>query len=56
MKNEKFDELEKIAKEVLYVETLDSRYSDEKDFYSCSVWSIEEALEKAYELGKKESK
>lgn len=35
---------------------LERRCSDEDDFPEVAVWSIEEMLEKAYELGKKESK
>lgn len=46
-------ELEKIAKEILGIETLETRKSDSLDFYDISVWSIKEALELAYKLGEK---
>lgn len=45
--------LEKIAQEVLYVETLETRRSDSLDFYDVSVWGLKEALRLAYEEGKK---
>ena len=35
---------------------LERRYSDSEDFIEVAVWSIEEMLEKAYELGKKNAK
>ncbi|MDC7248456.1 MAG: hypothetical protein PQJ49_00860 [Sphaerochaetaceae bacterium] len=44
-------EIEKIAKKELLVDTLETRYSDHLDFYDCSIWSIKEALEKAYKAG-----
>jgi hypothetical protein len=44
-------EIEKIAKNELHVETLETRNSDSLDFYDCSIWSIKEALEKAYKAG-----
>lgn len=33
---------------------LEARYSDDKDFFETSVWSLKAALIEAYELGKKE--
>lgn len=45
-------ELEKIAQEVLDIETLETRMSDSLDFHEVSVWSLEEALKQAYEAGK----
>jgi hypothetical protein len=45
--------LETIAKEILGIETLETRNSDELDFYEVAVWGIKTALEKAYEEGKK---
>ncbi|MDD9911673.1 MAG: hypothetical protein OXR68_04135 [Alphaproteobacteria bacterium] len=47
------DQLVQIAKEFLSLETLDTRNSDELDFSDQAVWSIKEALEKAYKLGQK---
>lgn len=43
--------LEKIAKDVLFVETLETRNSDGLDFYDISVWGLKEALLQAYKLG-----
>jgi hypothetical protein len=34
--------------------SLQAYYSDEDDFFETSVWSLEEALKAAYELGKNE--
>lgn len=34
---------------------LEARYSDDKDFFETSVWSLKAALIEAYELGKKEA-
>lgn len=48
--------LEQIAKEVMEIETLETRNSDSLDFHDISVWSLKEMLEKAYEAGKKEGK
>ncbi len=45
--------LEKIAKDKLRIETLQQQYSDSLDFHEVSVWSLEAALEAAYELGRK---
>jgi hypothetical protein len=46
--------LEAIAKEALFIETLETRNSDELDFHEVSVWGIKKALERAYELGRDE--
>ena len=43
--------LEKIAKETLKLETLETRKNDSLDFHELSIWQIKEALEKAYKLG-----
>jgi hypothetical protein len=45
--------VEKIAKEKLGLETLETRWSDELDFHDMSVWQIKDALEAAYEAGRK---
>lgn len=42
-----------IAREVLGLETLETRKMDSLDFHENAVWSIKEALEKAYEAGRK---
>ena len=44
--------LTEIAKEYLYIETLETRMSDSLDFHEVSVWGVKEALERAYKLGK----
>lgn len=49
-------EIEIIAKKILGIQTLDTRYSDRLDFYDIAVWQIKEALEKAYEAGKESNK
>ncbi|XHR27629.1 MAG: DUF6900 domain-containing protein [Chthoniobacteraceae bacterium] len=43
----------KIAKEILNIETLETRNSDGLDFHEVSVWEIRDALEAAYEAGRK---
>lgn len=42
----------KIAREVLAIETLESRHSDELDFHDTAVWTLREALAAAYEAGR----
>jgi len=44
-------ELARIAKNVLRIETLETRKSDDLDFYDRAVWNIKEALEAAYKAG-----
>lgn len=43
--------LEEIAQRVLDMPTLDTRRSDDLDFHDLAVWSIKEALERAYDAG-----
>lgn len=43
--------IEKIAKEILWLETLETRNSDSLDFHELSVWWIKKALEEAYKAG-----
>ncbi len=43
--------LEAIAKKHLRIDTLQTRDSDSADFHDLAVWSIEAALEAAYEAG-----
>lgn len=43
--------IEEIAKSRLYVETLETRNSDEADFYEIAVWLLKEALSDAYDAG-----
>jgi hypothetical protein len=44
--------LEQIAKEHLFIETLETQHSDRLDFHDVAVWSIKSALEAAYAAGK----
>lgn len=41
-----------IAKDILGVETLEPRYSDDLDFYDIGIGSLKKALTAAYETGK----
>lgn len=43
----------KIAKEVLDIETLEPRNSDQLDFHEVSVWGIRDALRAAFGAGRK---
>ena len=43
--------LEQIAKEHLFIETLETRHSDRLDFHDVAVWAIKSALEAAYAAG-----
>ena len=52
MKKAEMKKLEKIAQDVLGIETLERRWSDSMDFREVSVWGLEEALKLAYEAGK----
>lgn len=45
-----------IAKAELFIETLETRNSDELDFHEVSTWGIRKALELAFELGREEGK
>lgn len=46
----------KIAKDILGIDTLETRRNDSLDFHDVSVWCIKEALEKAYTEGLKNKK
>ena len=51
--NAKRDEvLAAIAAEVLNIPTLETRRSDGLDFHDVAVWSVREALERAYAAGR----
>jgi hypothetical protein len=52
METEMEAEIALIAKEALGIETLETRRSDDLDFYDLSVWQIQEALKAAYAAGK----
>jgi len=45
----------KIAKEILDIETLETRNSDGLDFHEVSVWEIKDALKAVFEAGRKAS-
>lgn len=55
MKNENaimMENLENIARNILNIETLEERKSDDLDFYELAVWEIMCALEAAYQAGR----
>ena len=45
--------INRIARETLGLETLESRRMDSLDFHEHAVWSIKDALERAYEAGRR---
>lgn len=47
--------LETIARDRLRIETLERRMADHLDFHSVSVWSLADALQEAYELGRRDA-
>jgi len=47
----KQEKLLEIAKQTLYLETLETREKDSLDFSTQAVWNIKRALEQAYEAG-----
>lgn len=47
------EQLEQIAKEHLFIETLETQNSDRLDFHDVSVWGVRAALEAAFEAGRK---
>lgn len=50
------EQLEKIVKNILNIDTLETRNSDSLDFHEVSVWQLKEALQSSYLLGLKQSK
>jgi len=46
------DALGEIARDILGIETLETRKSDDLDFHDLAVWSVEKALKTAYEAGR----
>ena len=54
MKKSTYKKLENIAAKELGIESLKTQMSDGLDFHEVAVWSLEEALKAAYELGKSE--
>lgn len=47
------NELNKIAKDILGLDTLETRNSDAHDFSDQPVWSLQQALEAAFKAGQK---
>ncbi|TVQ62824.1 MAG: hypothetical protein EA378_03150 [Phycisphaerales bacterium] len=45
--------IERIARKALGIETLETRHTDGLDFHDLAVWTIKDALEHAYEAGRK---
>lgn len=52
----KEDIFTQIAQHHLNIETLETRKSDGLDFHDVAVWSIKDALEAAFEAGRKAGK
>ena len=46
-------QLEQIAKQHLFIETLETQNSDRLDFHDVSVWGVKAALEAAFEAAAK---
>lgn len=46
--------LEQIAREELRIETLESRRSDSLDFHDAAVWTVQSALDRAFDYGQRE--
>ena len=44
-------QLEQIALNHLFIETLETRHSDQLDFHEVSVWAVKSALMAAYQAG-----
>lgn len=44
--------LTKVAKEILGLETLETRGQDSLDFHDLAVWNIQQALVEAYNCGR----
>lgn len=45
-------QLQQIALDHLFIETLETRHSDRLDFHEVSVWGVRSALLAAYEAGR----
>lgn len=45
-------QLQQIALDHLFIETLETRHSDRLDFHEVSVWGVKSALMAAYEVGR----
>ena len=49
-------QLQQIALDHLFIETLETRHSDRLDFHDVSVWAVKSALLAAYEAGRQATK
>ena len=49
-------QLQQIALDHLFIETLETRNSDRMDFHEVSVWGVKSALMAAYEAGQQAAK
>jgi len=49
-------QLQQIALDHLFIETLETRHSDRMDFHEVSVWGVKSALMAAYEAGRQAAK
>jgi len=53
MPNTRDNAINRIAREALGLETLEARKMDSLDFHDLAVWTVKDALERAYEAGRK---
>ena len=49
-------QMQQIALDHLFIETLETRNSDRLDFHEVSVWGVKSALMAAYEAGRQAAK
>jgi hypothetical protein len=49
-------QMQQIALDHLFIETLETRNSDHLDFHDVSVWGVKSALMAAYEAGRQAAK
>ena len=49
-------QMQQIALDHLFIETLETRNSDRMDFHEVSVWGVRSALMAAYEAGRQAAK
>ncbi len=50
------EEIEGIVRRILKLDTLETRNSDALDFHEIAIWTIREALDAAYEAGRKSAR
>ena len=50
------EEIASIARRILQIETLEARKRDRLDFHDLAVWTIREALDAAYEAGRRSAR